>query len=42
MFQNDYRREMDGLNLGLWSFETPAALDELASVTLLGETFPLE
>ena len=32
----------DGLNLGLWSFETPAALDELASVTLLGETFPLE
>ena len=28
--------------LGLWSFETPAALDELASVTLLGETFPLE
>ena len=32
----------DGLNLGLWSFETPAALDELASVTLLGETFPPE
>ena len=32
----------DGLNLGLWSFEPPAALAELASVTLLGETFPLE
>lgn len=30
----------DGLNLGLWSFETPAALDELASVTLLGRPSP--
>ena len=32
----------DGLNLGLWSFETPAALDELTTVSLLGETCPLE
>ena len=39
---HDERGRGGRLNLGLWSFETPAALDELASVTLLGETFPLE
>lgn len=29
------------LSCGLWSFETPMDLEDIASVTFLGETFPL-
>ena len=36
-------RGVDPANLscGLWSFETPMDLEDIASVTFLGETFPL-
>lgn len=33
--------EPTDLSCGLWSFETPMDLEDIASVTFLGETFPL-
>ena len=40
---NYMNRRVNGADTscGLWSFETPMDLEDIASVTFLGETFPL-